>query len=383
MHLLNKELVKQGVKVKVITPHFQGTQTSEIMDSVFIKRFRYLPSKYEINDRSIPDEMKKSKLGKLKVFMLLSGFFFTCFFKCLKEKPDIIHGHWAFPGGYFGNIMSRIFGTKFVVSIHGGETPLLKKFDFIRRLTVNSLNRSSQVIVNSNYTMKEYEELGVNPHLMVKINPIPNFVKHSSNQDVLKKFRRSLAGDDEKIILFVGRLVERKGIEYLIKSLTKITEQKIHLIIAGGGWLFDDLKKLVKSLDVEKFVTFFGSPSDEELGKLHDVANIFIVPSIVDKNGETEGLGLVILEAMESGIPVIACSVGGITDILKNEVNGLLVPQKDPSSIAVAIKRLISNEELKNKIVTGARNTVEDFSPSNIALRHLEIFDACMKKPNE
>jgi len=64
VHLLNKELVKQGVRVKVITPHFQGIQTSEIMDSVFIKRFRYLPSKYEINDRSIPDEMKKIKVRK-------------------------------------------------------------------------------------------------------------------------------------------------------------------------------------------------------------------------------------------------------------------------------------------------------------------------------
>jgi len=328
IHLLNKELVKLGAKVLVICPHSKGSSTKEIMDSVEIRRFRYLPQNNELKDRSIPDEIRLSKFGKLKVSFMVMNFFIVTILECLKDRPDIIHGQWAFPGGYIAYLVSKLFGTKYVVSIHGAETPLLKKLNFIRRIVIKSLNNSSLVIVNSNYTKNEYVKVGVKQEKIIKINPTPNFVNHISDVEKLRKFRKKFADDDSKIILFVGRLVERKGVEYLIKSLPEIKTLKFHLIIAGDGWLYDDLKKLRNSLSLQDKVTFFGAPSHDELGKLHDISDVFVCPSIIDSKGETEGLGVVIPEAMESGLPVIATSVGGIVDILKNEVNGLLVEQK-------------------------------------------------------
>ena len=374
VHVLNKELAQLGVDVKVIVPHTKGSLTTETMESVMIRRFKYLPEKFELNEQSIPDEMKRSKLGRLKVTFMIGIFFIFTYFECVKEKPDIIHGHWAFPGGYIAFLISKLVGSKCVISIHGAETPLLKKSKFILKKTINSLNKSHAVIVNSDYTKNEYKKLGVKEDKMTTINPPPNFVKHTQDKELLKKFRRSFVTDDSKIILFVGRLVERKGVEYLIKAVPKIKTSQVHVIIAGGGWLMNDLKELVSSLELDNKVTFFGPPTNEELGYLHDISDVFVIPSIVDSMGETEGLGLVIPEAMESGLPVIATSVGGIVDVVKNNNNGILINQKDSNAIAEAVDKIFSNKDFADKLIQNSKKTVSNFLPSLIAKKHLEIF---------
>jgi len=379
VHLLNKELVKLGVYVKAIVPHSKDSMTKEIMDSVTVKRFRYLSGKYELQDLSIPEEIKKSKFGKLKIIFLTLSFLGFTILECLKERPEIIHGQWAFPAGFLAYVVSKIFSTKCVITIHGAETPLLKKYPFILKQTINSLNQCSLVIVNSDYTKNEYIKMGVNENKFVQINPIPNFVSHISDNEILKKFRRKITEDDSKIILFVGRLVERKGVEYLIKSLPEIKNKNLHLLIAGEGIILKELKKITTSLKLEDKTTFFGSPTYEELGLLYDVSDVFVLPSIIDSKGETEGLGLVIPEAMESGLPVIATSVGGIPNIIKNEINGLLVQPNDPKALAEAINKTLSNKLFTEKIIQNSKKTVSDFNPETIAKMHLSHYERILK----
>jgi len=128
------------------------------------------------------------------------------------------------------------------------------------------------------------------------------------------------------------------------------------------------------SLDLEDKVTCFESPSNDELVKLYQASDLFVLPSIVDSMGETEGLGLVILEAMESGLPIIATSVGGITDIVKNEVNGILINQKNPHEIASAIDRIITDTELAKRLIHNSKQTITDFEPEKIADKHYSLF---------
>lgn len=379
VHLLNRELSKLGINVKAIVPHSKDTLTKETMEEVNVRRFRYLPSNYELSGISIPDEIRRSKFAKIKIMILIFNFLFFTIFESLKERPDILHGQWAFPAGYIAYVVSKIFRKKCVVSIHGAETPLLKKYKFICKQTINSLNKCSMIIVNSNYTKAEYIKMGVSEKKIIRINPIPNYVSHTDDKEILEKFRRKFTEKNSKIILFVGRLVERKGIEYLIKSIPETKTKNIHLIIAGGGILLKDLKNLINTLGLEDKITFFGSLSHEELGLLYDVSDVFVLPSIVDSRGETEGLGLVIVEAMESGLPVIASSVGGIVDVIKHEENGILVNQKDPSAIAEAIDKILSNNELTNKLIENSKKTVNKFQPSLIAKKHLEIFQRILQ----
>ena len=380
VHLLNKELVKLGAEVTTIVPHSKESSTKQVIDGVMIKRFRYLPENLELNTQSIAEAVRQSKLGIVKILLITITLFFSTISECIRKKPDIIHGHWAFPGGYVASLAAKIFSIKYVVSIHGGEIPLLKKFKILQKPVIKCLNKSSYVIVNSNYSKNEFEKMGVQKEKIVLIYPTPNFVKHISDSKHLQNFRKKIVPDDSKIILFCGRLTERKGVEYLIKAISEIKDKNIHLVIAGGGGQENNLKQLTSSLHLNDRVTFFGRATDSELGLLHDIGDVFVCPSIIDSQGETEGLGLVIPEAMESKMPVIGTSVGGIPDIIKHEINGILVNEKDPISIARAIERIFSDNILREKIIKNSQVTINEFLPETIAIKYFKIFTDISKQ---
>ena len=202
VHGLNKELIPLGVKIKTITPHSKGEKLKEIIDGVKVLRFKYSPEHFEISSSSISDEVSKSTIGLFKVFLLTLNFFIFLYFECLKEKPDILHGHWAFPGGFVAYIISKIFRKKAIITIHGGEIPLLKKFNLLRRIVIHGLNNSSVVIANSNYTKKELMSMGVEEEKIIIEKVTPNFLKCSENKQSLGQFRRRFTEPDNKIILF-------------------------------------------------------------------------------------------------------------------------------------------------------------------------------------
>ena len=187
VHVLNRELVKFGASVQVISQHLKGSCSKEIIDSVPVKRFRYLPERYELFTKSIPDELNKSKFGIIKVSVMIIIFSLFTFFTCLKKRPDIIHGQWAFPGGYIAYLIAKIFGVKSVITVHFAEIPLLKRFKFLRKIVVHGLNRSSQVVTVSNHTKNELVSLGVKKEKILIIRATPNFVEHVSNIEFLKK----------------------------------------------------------------------------------------------------------------------------------------------------------------------------------------------------
>ena len=378
VHLLNKELVKLGFDIKTITPHSKGLTTKEEIDSVRIKRFRYLPENSEIGSISITDLINSSKVGFLKVTILMMSFFISSFFECLKEKPDILHGHWAFPGGYIAVILAIIFRKKSVVTIHGGFS-ILKKFKFLRKIVISSLNKSSYIITNSNYTKNKFIEMGLKNENISRIFVPPNFIEHDPDENSLEKFREKFVDPSHKLILFVGGLREVKGIEFLIKSLLEIKNVKVHLVIVGYGILQKQLKNLTKSQGLENKVTFFGAATPKEVANFYAISDVFVLPSIIDSGGFTEAMGLVIPEAMRSGLPVVASSVGGILDIIEDGVNGLLFEQKEPKSIANAIERILTNKDLEKRIIENSKKTVEKFCPEIIAKQHFKIFQDVLK----
>jgi len=378
VHLLNKELVKLGFDIKTITPHSKGLTTKEVIDTVRIKRFRYLPENSEIGSLSITDLINTSKVGFLKVTIMMMSFFISTFFECLKEKPDILHGHWAFPGGYIAVILSIIFRKKSVVTIHGGFS-VLKKFKLLRKIVITSLNKSSYIITNSNYTKNKFIEMGLKNENICRIFVPPNFIEHDPDVNSLEKFREKFVDPSHKLILFVGGLREVKGIEFLIKSLLEIKNAKVHLVIVGYGILLEQLKKLTISNGLENNVTFFGAAKPKEVANFYAISDVFVLPSIIDSGGFTEAMGLVIPEAMRSGLPVVASSVGGIVDIIEDGVNGLLVEQKEPKSIANAIERILTNKDLEKRINENSKKTVEQFYPEIIAKQHLKIFQDVLK----
>jgi glycosyltransferase involved in cell wall biosynthesis len=241
VHVLNNELVKNRISVTTITLHQKGSFKNETRDGVKIRRFKYLPERFELNETSIP-EASRSASGKFKIIIMSISFFIFTFSECIKQKPDILHAHWAFPSGYIAFLLSRIFRKKFIVTIHGSDIALLKKYTLIKKFVIPNLNKSSQIIANSEYAKKELITMGINENKIIKIRVPPDFVEHEKDPKILEKFREKFTDSSTKIILFVGRLVEVKGVEYLIKALPEIKNVNIHLIIAGDGPLKNKLQ---------------------------------------------------------------------------------------------------------------------------------------------
>jgi glycosyltransferase involved in cell wall biosynthesis len=145
-------------------------------------------------------------------------------------------------------------------------------------------------------------------------------------------------------LLFVGRLDERKGLRYLLAALPLIlAKQPVCLQVVGKGILESELKAQVKAINLEAVVDFLGFVSKEELAQTYASCNIFVLPAIVDSKGDTEGLGIVMIEALAHQKPVVASAVGGIVDVIDSGTTGLLVPEKDPSALAQAILSLLAN----------------------------------------
>jgi len=186
-------------------------------------------------------------------------------------------------------------------------------------------------------------------------------IPFGSSLEVIDKNVEAYRYKRENKILFVGRLVERKGVEYLIKAFKEIEKDfpdyKLHIV--GEGPLKKSLEFLSKRLGIEDKVKFLGFISDKELVKEYLTSTLFVLPAIIDSRGDTEGLGVVLIEAMYFGLPVIASSVGGISDIVKDEYNGLLVREKNIEELAIAIKRLLENGKLRNEISRNAKDFIK------------------------
>lgn len=195
-----------------------------------------------------------------------------------------------------------------------------------------------------------------------------------SDKDIRKKIPKRVNASETIKLLYVGRLSPEKGIRYLIDSLSQLTKEiqfKISLTIVGSGSEELTLRKKAKKLRLNHCTTFLGYvPYGSELIKLYQDSHIFILPSL------TEGVPLVLTEAMARGVPIIATSVGGVPDIIKDGKNGLLVPPANSQAIAEAVLRLMNDGELRIKLIKNALKTVKEYTLEKQRDRTVNILES-------
>ena len=164
-----------------------------------------------------------------------------------------------------------------------------------------------------------------------------------------------------KTILFVGRLIERKGVEYLIQAMPYVLRKvKARLVIVGEGHRRPFLEELVAREGLKDVVQMVGKVSEESLKRWYEICDVFVLPAVVDSKGDTEGLGVVLLEALSYGKPVVASNVGGIPDIVIDGQTGLLVPEKDPKALGDAIVYVLTHEHFSQRLGEKGRKYVEE-----------------------
>ncbi|MCR4431780.1 MAG: glycosyltransferase family 4 protein [Tepidanaerobacteraceae bacterium] len=288
----------------------------------------------------------------------------------LSEKIDVVHTHASFAG----RIAGRLSGRRVVLTRHGLGAG---KKDFFHRMAAKivSIVFTDCIIAISRAVKISLIENGV-PADMIKI--VYNGIDVEKFGGVEPRLKKEFGIADGPIIGTVARLVPEKGYEYAIKAMMRVLKSfpKARMVIVGDGPLRDKLKNLADEMGIMSNVDFLGY--HENVESLVADFDVFVLPSV------SEGMGLALLEAMALGKPVVATEAGGIPEVVKNGVNGLLVPPKDEKFLAEAIINILSSKQAAFSLGQAARATVfEKFSARTMAEKTMEIYDTILRKTGE
>lgn len=373
-------LKQAGVEIQVLAPAYKGLKSHEI-DGVKVNRFRYAPAGWEFltHEEGAPSKMaSKPWLQLLAIPYIISGFF-KCIGICRKFRPDVIHAHWPFPHAYIALGAAKLFHIPLVLNFHGAELLLIRKKKWVKPLLKFAIGQAQAVFANSSFTAGKIRALR---NVDVEWSPYGTTLETGEISAEPTQAPHPVNGKFK--ILFVGRHIERKGICYLIEAAKYLPRDQFEIRIVGVGDLTDKLKAQAAEVSTTPDaanIIFTGKLSPEELANEYKTANVFTLPAIVDSKGDTEGLGVVLIEAMELGLPVVASNVGGIPDVVVDGVSGILVPEKNPEALASAYKRLAAEPELQKQLLEGARKRIDEcFNWSKIVERQIAVYEKIKSK---
>lgn len=356
-----KEIAKKGNEVSVIAPH-TGGKSEYSMDDVQVEKFHYFyPKRYEklAGRAGMIDNVKEGCFVKFQVITYL---IFNVWYSLVRFRDfDMVHVQWPIPNGLGALFLKKLYGVPYINTIHGEEVYLAKRYhmQFALRWLVNN---SSKTITNSSATLKACVDAGLDED---KLEVIPFGVD--------TEFFRPIdvpRSDNYFHVLSVGYLIERKGHEYLIRAVKEIVNERddVRLKIVGSGPLEGKLKSLISDLDLEAYVEIIKNVSDDELLRLYNSSDVFVLPAVVDSQGNTEGLGVVLLEAMACKLPVIGASVGGISDIIRDKYTGLLFDEKNIHRLKKLIINLYESKNLRDHLsISGYNYVIRKFSWMNVS----------------
>lgn len=277
--------------------------------------------------------------------------------RAAKREFDIIHAHLPFPLALFGGWVGRGKGPRLVVHYHSDVVRPLQKglMSAIKPLETRMLKAADVILVGSEPMIEQSPVLAP---FKEKCTVLPYPV--STERLTSRTTNRECGNNDKPIVLFVGRLVYYKGVEYLIRAMKGVDAQ---LVIAGDGPLRGDLERLANELSIQDRVSFRGGVTDEELGLLYRRASVFVLPSIE----AAEAFGLVQVEAMLHGVPVVNTALPtGVPTVSMDGETGFTVPPKDASSLSSAISRILEDRSLRSTFAANALKRAQMYSPVTV-----------------
>jgi len=356
---LAKAMSSRGNNVLVIAPNDFKLPSHQKIDQIEVYRFSYFIKKFQglAYGNGILPNIKNRKWLIIQVPFFLFFQFIAILKITKKERPDVIHAHWIFPTAFLAVLAKKLLNIPVISTAHGGDMFGLKG-PLFSKIIKYTLKRSYVCTVNSKATWDAVRRILKRDYEIIPMGvSITKYSKERTSGDIRRRFKVK-----DKLLLFVGRITEKKGVEYLIRAMPDVLKAFPHtkLLIVGEGDLRDQLQRLSFQLHLQDAISFTGSIPHEELPSYFASADIFIGPSIVAESGDTEGLGVVFLEALAAGCAVVASNVGGISDVIIHEKTGLLVEQKNPNQIAQAIIRLIEDDNLRKRLIENGQQHVEN-----------------------
>lgn len=346
-----KKLVESGIEVHVLTQHNPGTPYEELMDGIYVHRFKWME----------PKEFKalvhfKGLKDNLRLVTYVISLFFMLIKIVKRYKIDIVHAHSVIPTGLVGVIVAKILRCPSIITSHGMDINNFDANSIYGHMISFSLNQCKKVIAVSGDLAEKMKFLGINEDKIVIVRNAVDTerFKPSKNMELRHKY---LIGENEILILFVGYLDIFKGIFQLVDAFHEINKENknVKLMMVGTGPKEKELKNKVSQWNLESYVIFTGAVPNTEIHSYYQMADVFVLPSY------TEGFPLSILEAMGCGLPVVVTNVGGIREVIKNGENGFIIPPKNRTILTAKLRIFINDNNLRKKFAKKSLEIVIKF----------------------
>lgn len=343
-----------GMDVQVLAPHDAGLPHTERWGGVGVTRFRYAPAGLErLAYRGGMLGAASALSGAALVPGMLGAMSAAATRAARRLRPDVINAHWWFPGGLAGTIASAATGVPLVVTLHGSDVHLAGRAGWGAPARA-VLGRAGAVVAVSHSLAAEAARLWGVPAERVGVARMPASIPDAGTPPTAAPPFPPLR------IVFVGRLVPEKGLDVALRAmpLARAEGVDLRLDVVGDGPAGPALRALAAGLGER--VSWAGALPRTEVGAHILAAHAVVIPS------RREGLGLVALEALAHGRPVIASAVGGLVEVVQDGVDGVLVPPGNPAALAQALAQLPLG------VPVGA--ALDRHRPETVAVEHLELY---------
>lgn len=343
-------------EVTVLAPRAPGSLRNETMAELCVIRFPYFFRRWEslaTYGGGILNRLRANRLSYLLVPLFLAGQLWALVRLLRRESFDVIHAHWIIPQGLVA-VVARWLAQRsmpLVCTSHGGDLFALRG-RLLQRLKRWVIDRCQVLTVVSSAMQAAVVAMGVDPgkvevismgvDLRYRFTPDPGVTRNSHE------------------LVFVGRLVEKKGLRVLLEAMPAVLARhpEVRLTVAGSGPLERDLRRQARALGITDRVDFLGMVAQSELPALYRRATLFVAPFRVARSGDQEGLGLVLVEALGCGCPVIASDLPAVREVIVDQRFGLLVDALDSVVLAAAVDRLLADPALRERLGTDGRDHV-------------------------
>jgi phosphatidyl-myo-inositol dimannoside synthase len=361
--------------IQVLAPHAPGALLRENIEGVEVRRFRYfIPRWQALTYRGgIVARIRENPWRLLQLSCYLVSLWWNSWRLTRRWKPDVIHAHWIIPQALVASLVPRA-NVALVCTSHGGDLYGLRSGIF-QRMKARVLNRCQAVTVVSQGMVTAVEKLA--PNARAEVIPM--------GTDLTSLFvppqKPTSRNADE--IVFVGRLVEKKGLIHLIDAMALLTQRNsaLKLTIAGDGPLKNAIRTQILRLGLEANVTLLGSVPHQSLPAIYQRAVLAVFPFVIARDGDQEGFGLVIAEAMGCECAVIASDLPAMRQTIEPERTGILVPPGSPGAVADAIHRCLSDDALRQRLATAGRELVcARYDWPQIALRYSKLLQSSIHR---
>jgi glycosyltransferase involved in cell wall biosynthesis len=363
MEPIAKHVAARGHDVHIVAPWHPLVARGRVEDGVSFHFFRYAPLP-ALNVFGYAAGMRADVTLRGAAWMAAPLAMTAGWFKAMrvaqKRRATVMHGHWVVPGGAIASMASP--RLPLVVSLHGSDVFVAERTPIARRAARGVFSRSGAITACSQDLADRAMALGAD---RARVEVVPYGVdaarfKPSTAPERAAIRRAAGIPGDAPVVVAAGRLVRKKGFEYLIDALPLLRTPKVHLVIAGAGDLDDELKRRASDRQVADRVHFPGNLPQDTVGAWFSAADVVAVPSVRDDSGNVDGLPNTLLEGLASGTPIVTTAAGGIGGVVEHDRSALVVAERDPRGLAGAIDALLADAGRRERLGCAGRTLVDE-----------------------